>query len=244
MKNTTTAIILSGGKGKRMGTSVSKQYLMLNEKPILYYTLESFNQSNIDNIIIVASQSDISYVQSEIVDKYNISKVQAIIEGGAERYNSVYNGLKYIESNLNVLKKTEYVLIHDGARPFISVEIINKTIDEVDSYKACIVGMPVKDTIKIVDADENVSSTPDRNNLWQIQTPQAFQYRLIMDAYEKVISSCITNITDDSMVLETVSDKKIHLIKGSYENLKITTPEDLEVGKTILKKMKKNQKSC
>lgn len=229
MKDKTVAIVLSGGKGKRMGTSVSKQYLLLEDKPILYYSLKAFDNSNIDEIIIVAGKDDIEFVTTQIVNKYNIKKVTKFVAGGKERYNSVYNGLCSIDD-------ANYVLIHDGARPFIETELINKCIDTVKKEKACIVGMPVKDTIKIVDKDTYVKNTPSRSTVWQIQTPQCFEYSLIKSAYESIIASEREDITDDSMVMEAYECCKIKVLEGSYTNIKITTPEDILVGKTILKK--------
>lgn len=227
-----TAIVLSGGKGKRMGASVSKQYLLLKDKPILYYSLKAFDESDVDEIVLVVGKEDFEFVKEEIVNKYQIKKVTSIVEGGAERYNSVYNGLCEIERSTS---KTDYVLVHDGARPFIEVETINKVIDVVKDVKACVVGMPVKDTIKISDADGNVSKTPDRKMVWQIQTPQAFEYSILKNGYDCIINSGCKNITDDSMVVESTSKVKIKLLEGGYSNIKITTPEDLEIGMCFLK---------
>ncbi|MBQ1193127.1 MAG: 2-C-methyl-D-erythritol 4-phosphate cytidylyltransferase [Lachnospiraceae bacterium] len=229
------AVVLSGGKGKRMGTSVSKQYLLLNDKPILYYSLKAFDKSSVDEIVLVVGSEDKRYVSEEIVKKYNIRKVSHIVDGGKERYNSVYNALECIEKNCSKeLKINKYVLIHDGARPFITPEIINRTIEEVKRSNACIVGMKVKDTIKLSDEENCVSATPDRNYVWQVQTPQAFEFNLIKKCYDRVIKENNTTITDDSMVVELSSDIKIKLIEGSYTNIKITTPEDINIGKSIL----------
>lgn len=236
MKNKTIAIVLSGGKGKRMGTTVSKQYLMLKNRPILSYALENFEKSNIDEIILVVGSGDKEFVQHEIVNKYNIKKVKAIVEGGNERYNSVYNALVYIDRRMSeVSLDNTYVLVHDGARPFISVSDINMIIEEVIKEEACVLGVKAKDTIKLSTDNNYVESTPDRSNVWQIQTPQAFQFKILKSSYDKIIDDNIKNMTDDSMVVETVSDIKIKLLEGSYTNIKITTPEDLIIGETLIK---------
>ena len=228
------AIILSGGKGKRMGSSISKQYMMLNDRPILYYSLDSFEKSDVDEVVVVVGKNDKEYVKSEIVDKYNFKKVKIIKEGGAERYNSVYNGLMAIDDQMNVNINNTYVLIHDGARPFISVEIINKTIYEVMKDNAVVVGVPVKDTIKIVNNLNDIVDTPDRSMLWQVQTPQAFLLPKIKAAYKKAIESERKDLTDDSMVMETFGGHTVKMIMGDYNNIKITTPEDLIFGSAIL----------
>ncbi len=228
------AIILSGGRGKRMGSSISKQYMMLNDRPILYYSLDSFEKSDVDEVVVVVGKNDKEYVKSEIVDKYNFKKVKIITEGGAERYNSVYNGLMAIDDQMNVNINNTYVLIHDGARPFISVEIINKTIYEVMKDNAVVVGVPVKDTIKIVNNLNDIVDTPDRSMLWQVQTPQAFLLPEIKAAYKKAIESERKDLTDDSMVMETFGGHTVKMIMGDYNNIKITTPEDLIFGSAIL----------
>ncbi len=230
MKNRIIAIVLAGGKGKRMGASVSKQYLLIEDKPVLYYSLKAFEQSNVDEIIIVAEKDTEEYCRTSIVEQYNISKISSIVEGGAERYNSVYNGLMAIEG----LSENTYVLIHDGARALISVEVINRTIESVINKKAVVVGVPVKDTIKIVDDSGVVVDTPARKSLWQIQTPQAFLYEEILNAYNKVISENVPGITDDSMVMEYSGIRKVEVVIGEYENIKITTPDDLVYAKGVI----------
>ena len=225
------AIILSAGKGKRMNSDVSKQYLEINDKPIIYYTLKSFEKSNVDEIIIVVGKGDVEYVKKEIVDKYNISKITNIVEGGEERYDSVINGLEYLNDE-------DLVLIHDGARPLIKIEEINKIIDVVKKSGACIAGMPSKDTIKIINKEGVVVSTPERKNVWQIQTPQAFGVEIIKLAYKKMREADDKTITDDAMVIEKYTDTKIKVIETSYENIKVTTPEDLIFVEKIIENRK------
>lgn len=228
-----TAIVLSAGQGKRMGTSIQKQYIELKGKPIVYYALEAFqNSALIDEIIMVVGKGQEEYCRKEIVEKYHLDKVREITEGGAERYDSVYSGLQRVRHD-------GYVLVHDGARPFVAEAVIQRIYDAVCNYPACVVGMPVKDTIKIVDKEKYTKETPNRSFVWQIQTPQAFDILLIRDAYEKFMQSEQKNITDDAMVVESVLGMKSKLVEGSYENIKITTPEDLEIAEVFLKRREK-----
>ena len=226
----TTAIVLAAGSGKRMNSEVHKQYLLIKEKPVLYYSLKAFEDSQVDDIVLVVGAGEVEYCKKEIIENYGFLKVRAIVEGGKERYHSVYEGLK-------AAKETDYVLIHDGARPFITQEIISHTIEAVCKYQACVVGMPVKDTIKIVDIDNCAKETPNRSTVWQVQTPQAFSYSLIFDAYTKMFEAEDSAITDDAMVVERMTSQKVRLIKGSYQNIKITTPEDLLIAEVYLNTM-------
>lgn len=225
----TTAIVLAAGSGKRMNSKVHKQYLLLKGKPVLYYSLKAFEDSQIDDIILVVGAGEIDFCRKEIVEQYGFGKVRAIVEGGKERYHSVYEGLKAAGA-------TDYVLIHDGARPFVSQSIIERTLEAVCEYKACVVGMPVKDTIKIVDDDTFAKETPNRSTVWMVQTPQAFSYPLIYDAYTRMLADEDAAITDDAMVVERMTDCKVKLIEGSYQNIKITTPEDLDVAEKFFEK--------
>ena len=219
----TTAIILSAGKGTRLSAGRPKQYLEVGGKPLLSYSLAAFEESRIDEMIIVCGAGDEEFVRTEISEKYGYSKVCSIVPGGAERYDSVLCGL-------HAAAGADYVLIHDGARPFISLEVINKTIDEVIEHDAVVCGMPVKDTIKIAAEDGFIDSTTKRSLTWLVQTPQAFKYSLILHAYETVLASTAAGeITDDTYVFKLAyPDAKIKLLEGGYENIKITTPEDLE----------------
>lgn len=223
------AIVLAAGTGKRMESNIPKQYLLLQDKPVLYYSLKTFEESNVDEIILVVGRDNIEYCREKIVDKYKFKKVTKIIEGGAERYHSVYNGL-------NSIDYADYVLIHDGARPFITLNNIKKTIEEVIIYNACVVGVPSKDTVKIVNEDGIVMDTPNRDRVWSVQTPQAFSYNLIKKAYDLLLSSNQENIkiTDDAMVVEHTVKCPVKLVMGEYYNIKITTPEDLILGENIL----------
>ena len=223
-----TAMVLAAGSGKRMQSAVHKQYLMLAGKPVLYYALKAFEESSVSDIILVVGAGEDIYCRESIIEKYGISKVRQIVEGGKERYDSVYEGLK-------AARGTDYVLIHDGARPLVTEEIIKRSMETVRTYEACVVGMPVKDTIKIVGENGFAEGTPDRNRLWQIQTPQSFRYEMILDAYEKIIAQGNKTATDDAMVLEWASLKRVKVVEGSYQNIKITTPEDLLTAEAYLK---------
>ena len=230
-----TAIVLAGGSGKRMGTKVQKQYLEIDGKPVLYYSLYEFQQSDvIDDIVLVVGEGQEEYCKSEIVDKYGITKVKYIAVGGKERFHSVWNGLQQVEG-------PGYVFIHDGARPFVDGEMIERVYREVQVHKACVVGMPVKDTIKIADEAEYALETPDRSRVWMVQTPQVFETELVKKSYETLISSPEAFATDDAMVVESYSDCKVKLVQGSYENIKITTPEDLGIAELFVMK-RKNKK--
>ena len=221
------AIVLAAGSGKRMKAQVHKQYLIIQDRPVLYYSLKEFEDSAVDEIVLVVGKGEEEFCRREIVDKYGISKVKAIVEGGKERYHSVFEGLKQTSD-------ADYVLIHDGARPFVNQDIIRRCMQEVQKYQACVVGMPVKDTIKIADEEGYAKQTPDRKNVWMIQTPQTFSYALIYEAYEEMLKTEDTAITDDAMVLERIKGKKSKLIEGSYRNIKITTPEDLLIANVYL----------
>ena len=221
------AIVLAAGSGKRMNSQVHKQYLIIQDRPVLYYSLKEFEDSAVDEIVLVVGKGEDEFCRKEIVDKYGISKVKAIVEGGKERYHSVFEGLKQTSD-------ADYVLIHDGARPFVNQDIIRRCMQEVQKYQACVVGMPVKDTIKIADEGGYAKQTPDRKNVWMIQTPQTFSYALIYEAYEEMLKTEDTAITDDAMVLERIKGKKSKLIEGSYRNIKITTPEDLLIANVYL----------
>lgn len=233
-KTKTTAIVLAAGQGKRMNTDIQKQYLPIKDKPVLYYSLKAFEESLVDKIVLVVGGDDVDYCKSEIVDKYRFSKVAAIVAGGNERYHSVYNGIKAIKWDC------EYVFIHDGARPFVTSEIIERAFEQVKEAKACVVGMPVKDTIKISDERGFIVDTPPRANVWQVQTPQVFEKQLISSAYEKLIINEQTLladkivITDDAMVVEYFEKLPVKLVQGSYENIKITTREDLKIAESFI----------
>ena len=222
------AVVLAAGQGKRMNSKVAKQYLLINDKPVLYYSLAAFEESAVEEVVLVTGAGEEEFCRKEIVEKYNLKKVCSIVAGGKERYHSVAKGLR-------ACKECSFVLIHDGARPFLDQETIARSIQAAKEFGACVAGMPVKDTIKIATEDGFVKSTPNRNYVWTIQTPQTFQYDLIATSYEKLLEQEEylkekgINITDDAMVVEYFTGQEIRLVEGSYRNIKITTPEDLQV---------------
>lgn len=222
------AIILAAGKGKRMGSGINKQFLNIKGKPILYYSLKTFSDNPfIDEIILVCSSSEIDYCRQQVVEKYGIKKVLRIISGGKERQDSVLNGLRSI-TDCNI------VLIHDGARPFVNSNIIENGIRYAETYGACTCGMNPKDTIKIKGNDGFSLDTLDRSKLFCVQTPQCFKYDLIIKCHEKLMQDNIS-VTDDTSVVELYGNK-VYLYEGSYNNIKITTQEDLVVAERILEK--------
>lgn len=232
-KKRCSAVVLAAGSGKRMNSDTKKQYMLIYDKPVVYYSLKTFQESFVDEIILVVSPGDVSYCQKEIVEKYGFTKVSHIVEGGRERYHSVAAGLEQVTVG-------GYTFIHDGARPMVTEEILERAYACVELSGACVVGMPVKDTIKIADGDKNIADTPNRNLVWMVQTPQVFDSSLIKDAYQNLILKEEqlleqgVSITDDAMVVERLSGQKVKLVEGSYENIKITTPEDILLAECFL----------
>mgnify|MGYP001064022664 FL=1 len=230
----TTAIVLAAGQGKRMNSTVQKQYLLIKNKPVLYYSLKCFEESMVDDIVLVTGEAEIDFCQKQIVEKYGFSKIRMVTAGGKERYHSVACGL------LAIKWECDFVFIHDGARPFVDCDMIERAFLTVQKTSACVVGMPVKDTIKLADQNGYVESTPNRSLVWQIQTPQVFEKNLITAAYEKLIATEESLkadnivITDDAMVVEHFMNVPIKLVEGSYKNIKITTPEDLKTAENLL----------
>lgn len=224
----TTAIVLAGGSGKRMNSTVKKQFLEIKGRPLLYYSLKAFQDSFIDEVILVTSEEDKEYCQKEMIEKYGFHKIKKIVSGGKERYHSVANGVFSADD-------CDFIFIHDGARPFLTPDILARLLEEVQRSGACVAGMPVKDTIKIADTDGYIETTPRRDLVWMIQTPQVFSYALIKKAYtlllkeEDALIEKGISITDDAMVVETLLGEKVKLVEGAYQNIKITTPEDISI---------------
>ena len=210
-------VIVAAGTGSRMNMGINKQFIKLEGKEIIAYTIEKFyNNSNIEDIVVVVKEDE----------SYNFKNVK-IAYGGKERQDSVYNGLKLLD------EKCDVVLIHDGARPFVSDKIIDKSIEEAKEHKAIVVGVPVKDTIKVIDNDKNIVDTPNRSVLWAVQTPQTFDYNILIDAYKDAFKNKFYG-TDDAMLVERIG-YKVKMLEGSYNNIKITTQEDLNIGSQILR---------
>lgn len=236
----TAAIVLAAGQGKRMNSKVAKQYMLLDNKPILYYTLRTLEDSFIDEVILVTGSGEEEYCRTEMKEKHGFHKIKKIVAGGKERYHSVHHGLCALED-------VKYVFIHDGARPFLSQDILIRAYEAVKQERACVVGVPVTDTIKRVDDMGFVVETPDRAHLFSVQTPQVFEYSLIKEAYdtllkeeEHILAEGI-RITDDAMVAETIAKVPVKIVEGSYENMKITTPEDLARAEILCKQHKNKE---
>lgn len=233
MRQKYTAIVLAAGRGSRMNSDVCKQFMDLDGYPVLYYSLRAFEQSGlIHEIILVTGEDDISYCRAQIVEKYGFHKVSRIVAGGSERYLSVYEGLKAAGT-------ADVVLIHDGARPFVTEDIMRRTIEAARQNGSGVAAMPVKDTIKLADEQQFVTATPPRERLWMIQTPQTFSYPKILAAYEQAIAQGLTNLTDDAMVMEQTTGCRVKLVEGSYRNIKVTTPEDMDIALNFCKICKK-----
>ena len=229
MSERNTAIVQAAGQGKRRHSKGQQQFLEIQGYPVLYYSLRCFQESSlIQDIILVTGEESISYCKEEIVQKYGFTKVSAVIPGGKERYDSVYAGLCEC-------RDCEYVLIHDGARPFVTEEILKRGLQKVKETGACVIGMPSKDTVKLSDEEGYVKETPNRKCVWTIQTPQIFLYSLIREAHDSIRQKDMSKITDDAMVVEQETGAKVALAEGSYQNIKITTPEDLDIAEAFLK---------
>lgn len=231
-KKRCAAVVLAAGQGKRMGASVQKQYIELDGKPLIYYALKAFQESEIiDTMVLVVGEGQISYAEKEIVRKYGFSKAAAVVEGGKERYDSVWQGLKAVKED----QEAAYVFIHDGARPFVDEAILRRGYETVCRYRACVAGMPSKDTVKLVDEEAFAVNTPRRKYVWTIQTPQIFEKQLIVEAYSRLMGEEHGDVTDDAMAVERMMNVPVKMFEGSYQNVKITTPEDLEIAKVFLK---------
>lgn len=307
-RKNTTAIIVAAGAGKRMNSPIKKQYIEIAGHPVLYYTIRAFEESRVDDIVIVTGADETEYVKKEIVEKYGFCKVSCVCAGGRERFDSVYEGIRQVKmksdptcEELREIKKksecsrqiemsnesscvdaegkaagdkqrcSDYVLIHDGVRMLVTPELINRCIDAVYENGACVAAVPVKDTIKecgtivssgnikqcetVAQSEDPVyehgmkdilrpeqalavEKTLDRSRLYLIQTPQCFELGLIDSAFEKMFGRPVTErpaVTDDAMVVEIFTDHKVMIVEGDYKNIKITTPDDLELAEFRLK---------
>ena len=227
MKPICTAVIVAAGKGRRMGTEVSKQFLPLCGKEILAHSVEKFEKAEkIRDIVLVTGEDSLQDVR-EMAQEYGWKKIVSVVAGGKERQDSVWNGLQAVSDD------TDIVLIHDGVRPFVTEDILNHSIETAVEMGGCVAGVPAKDTIKVCNGENIAVATPDRSTLWQIQTPQTFRKDLIMQAYQKAKEDGFVG-TDDASLAE-YSGCPVKVIMGSYRNIKITTKEDLLIGEAFLK---------
>ena len=218
------AVVLAGGRGSRMNSDIPKQYLMLKDRPVLYYALKAFQDSDIDSIVLAAGENDLEMCRTQIVEKYGINKVMAIVALKAAQ-----------ELAIDTAPEEVLIYIHDGARPCISREIIKNCEEAALQYGACTAAVPVKDTIKVVSPEGFAVDTPDRNTLWLIQTPQVFRSDIISSAYAKMYADTDRGtITDDAMLVERYTDVPVKMAMGAYTNIKITTPEDMGIAAQYL----------
>lgn len=229
MKASFGVIVLAAGKGSRMNSAVAKQYMNIGEYPVLYYSLKVFEEYKaVDRIVVTTSVEDMDMVKNDIVDRYGFTKVSDIVQGGKERYDSVFNALQ-------VLENVDYVMIHDGARPCVNAQMLDRLCESVRVDKASVPAVPSKDTVRLADENGYVTMTPDRSCVWNIQTPQVFEMKGISRAYNsyyKYKPDC--KITDDAMMWELYDDRRLRLVMGDYSNIKITTPEDIGIAESIL----------
>lgn len=223
-----TALIPAAGMGRRMGKTVAKQFLPLGDKPMLAHTLLAFQRSpDVDEIIPILSKEDMEHCLTDVIEHYHITKVKTLVAGGRERQDSVMNGLQKLGKDANI------VLVHDGVRPFVTGDMIRESVEHARKGECVAVGVPVKDTVKEVDDKQVVRRTLERSRLWAIQTPQAFPLKILKQAYEESYKRNVYG-TDDAMLVERAGGT-VRVIMGSYENIKITTPEDLILAEEILK---------
>ena len=227
-----TTIIPAAGAGRRMGGAIPKPFLQIGGRPVLAYTLDAFERCDaVDEVILVVGRTHLQVCAEEVVDRYGFTKVRNILPGGKERQDSVWEGLKAVEEG------TEIVVIHDGARPFVAPELVAESVERCRACGAVIAAVPVKDTIKEAEdrADTHhplVVGTLDRKRLWAVQTPQTFAFDLIFRAYQRAMEAHIY-ATDDAALVEQLGHP-VHILPGSYRNIKITTSEDLALGEMIL----------
>lgn len=228
-KMNASAVIVAAGKGIRMGYTVNKVYLTIAGKPVLYYSIKIFDEIDwIKEIVVVVSKEEMEYCKENVVKKYIFKKPIKLVEGGSERQYSVYNGI------MNTMVDCEIIAIHDGARPLIEKETVINALKEAYLYKAVSLGVPVKDTIKVVDGEKFILNTPDRKYLWAIQTPQIFEKNLIIKAHQKALEDEFLG-TDDTVLVERLG-YKVKVVEGDYRNIKLTTSEDLIIAEAFLKK--------
>lgn len=239
-KKRCTAVILAAGSGSRMHSAVPKQFMELEGRPLIWYSLEAVERSSIiDDCILVTGAGDIAYMRREIVEKYGFSKVSCITAGGGQRFESVARALEVLE-NREPSRGDGYVFIHDGARPFLTEKILEDTYAAAYAYGACVAAMPSKDTVKLADPEDYACQTPNRNSVWLVQTPQVFEERMICEAYRMLMTGLSSleeqgiEITDDAMVVETMLHRHVKLVPASYENIKVTTPEDMKIAAALL----------
>lgn len=219
-----TVIIPAAGQGKRMGSDRNKVFLELDGRPVIYHTVSKFDEDASCQAIYLSARQDEVALLTELLKGFH--KVKGLVIGGSERQYSIYNALK-------VIPPCEVVMVHDAARPFVSQETLTELYDAACAKNAVIAAVPVKDTIKVIN-NGVIDHTPDRNVLWQVQTPQAFKYELLLEAYQQAAESCFLG-TDDASLVERLG-VPVSVVVSDYDNIKLTTPEDLYFAEAIMKK--------
>lgn len=235
-----TALMLAAGSGSRMKAGVRKQYLELGGMPLFLHSVRTMNACGIiTDLVLVVPEGDEAYCRDLAKQHGADGKLRAICDGGAERFLSAAKGLEA------VTWPCDYVFIHDCARPFLDEETIRRLFDAVQKERACVAGMRSKDTVRITDADGYGEMTPDRSNVWVVQTPQVFEYDLIREANRRLLRNVETaggkkvRVTDDAMVVESMMHCRIRMVESSYRNIKVTTPEDLPLAEALLRDIQK-----
>ncbi len=227
-------LIPAAGLGRRMGASISKQYLALHGKPLLAHTLSLFDSHPaVESIYPIVPAEDFTFCQEQIIERFGLRKVRRLVQGGAERQDSVRNGLAALRED-GYTEAQRPVLIHDGARPLFNPAQLPALLDVIREVGACILAVPVKDTIKRV-AEELIVASPERKFLWQAQTPQGFLYPLLEQAFAEADRAGFC-ATDDASLLERLG-RPVRIVAGDYRNIKVTTPEDLVIATALLDSM-------
>ena len=227
MANNLRVVIAAAGQGSRMGSKTNKQFMLLNAHPVLAYSLDFFERQDlVDEIVVVTSDKELDYCRHEIVEKFHYKKVSAVLAGGKERQDSVWVGLQYLSQD------TDFVAVHDGARPLLSFDVLQRLLQEAEEWGAAIPGVANKDTIKMINKDYFVRQTLDRSMIFAIQTPQVFKFRELVQAYKMAYEEDFY-ATDDSALFEKYIGQ-VKLVEGDYNNIKITTPSDLLIAKSLL----------
>jgi len=221
------AVVPAGGRGVRMGTNIPKQFLSLGGVPLLVHALQAFEQSPIiSEIILVVPQDDCQFCREDIVPSYGIKKVSQVVVGGRRRQDSVLNGVRAANSD------TEIVVVHDAVRPFVTLDMISQVVDSSKAHGAAIVALPMRDTVKRVNADGFIQETLRRDGLWLAQTPQAFRRTVLLQAHQQGEANGV-EATDDAFLVERLG-LPVAIVQGSSDNIKVTRPEDLAMGEAIL----------
>ena len=230
MNSKIAVLIPAAGQGNRMESSVKKPYLKLNDKPVLSHTIDRFERNSVvDEIFVIVDAADFKTCETDVLAPYRYKKVRELISGGDTRQKSVFNGLCTLADDIG------YVIIHDGVRPFINDETITKCLEATAEWGAAVSAVPVKETIKVANEDLFITDTPDRQRLWRVQTPQVFRTSLILEAHKKAIKD-ESNAPDDATLVERLGSP-VKLVIGSYQNVKLTTPEDMLTAETIISRI-------